>query len=69
MSTRTRKNKPFPLFEGDVVWFQSATGIRQGTLLQRPYGRRLFAVVRTSDRMLHYVPKRDDIIRKASSSA
>lgn len=58
------KTKPFPLFDGDVVQFQSNNGVKQGTLIKRPYGRRLYAVVKDDRGVLHYVPTRDRIVGK-----
>lgn len=63
------KYKPFPLFDGDVVWFQTSKGLKQGTLLKRPYGRRTFAIVRDGNRVLHYVASRQHIVRKVPASA
>lgn len=59
------KYKPFALFEGDTVWFKNpAGGLHKGTLVKRPYGRRLFAIVKNEQGRLVYLPNREHIVRK-----
>jgi hypothetical protein len=55
--------KTFHLHDGDRVEFVSLKGHRlTGTLIRRPYGRRLHAVVRDDRRVLHLLPSRVFIV-------
>lgn len=55
----------FTLRDGDTVRFLTITGrTKVGTLIRRPYGRRIHAVVKDEGGQLNYLPTRDFIIEK-----
>lgn len=58
-------SKKFTLSDGDRVRFVTIAGREAvGTLLKRPYGRRLYAIVRADNGQVNYLPSRDYIKEK-----